>query len=101
MSSIKASGGGVFVDQNPFPSVGREEIALLERGLADSPCGRDAAVHAQTHLVKKIAPTLDQMQRFSDVLLRPADVIPVARRGFAAMFQRRCRRFCSVFKKNC
>ena len=40
MSSITASGGGVFVDQSPFPSVGREEIALLERGLADSLRGR-------------------------------------------------------------
>jgi hypothetical protein len=50
VSSITASGGGVFIDQNPFPSVGREEIALLKRG----PRGRDAAVHAQTHLVKKI-----------------------------------------------
>jgi len=53
VSSITASGGGVFIDQNPFPSVGREEIALLKRG----PRGRDAAVHAQTHLVKKNSPS--------------------------------------------
>jgi len=50
VSSITASGGGVFIDQNPFPSVGREEIALLKRGQR----GGDSAVHAQTHLVKKI-----------------------------------------------
>ena len=42
MSSITASGGGVFIDQNPFPSVGREEIAtddvvdLIESLCSDS-----------------------------------------------------------------
>ena len=40
MSKIKAIGGGVFVDQDPFPSIGRAEIELLDRGLADNPRGR-------------------------------------------------------------
>lgn len=40
MSNIIESEGGVFVDRNPFPTVGRAEIEFLKGGLARSPRGR-------------------------------------------------------------
>ena len=40
MSNIRVISAGVFVDQGPFPSVGREEIEFLDHALAGNPRGR-------------------------------------------------------------
>jgi cupin fold WbuC family metalloprotein len=40
MANLVESEGGVFIDQDPFPAIGRDEIEFLKRGLARSPRGR-------------------------------------------------------------